>query len=303
MIWTRCTFENVPRKYESYATREFEQQSRRRASSFARFERSGTAQGWCAMTPAGARGELLRALWMAQPGQEPAGRHPEDPLEVPREMGLIVEPRLRRGVGDRQASGEQRLGEPDVRVADDFLGELGDVPRGVCDLPAGAPHQAGVRVECPVLPDGPAGGSPAVHLAGIEHQHVARADAVRASAVCGQRRAAFGDGDHEFFVRVRRKGELDVTGAEHLQAAEGVDAPEAGFVAPAGDGAALRGGHNASVAPDRTGVQDGPSPPWYHRTGETAVHWILFYDVVDDYVAKRAPFRAAHLELARRAFD
>ena len=33
------------------------------------------------------------------------------------------------------------------------------------------------------------------------------------------------------------------------------------------------------------------------------MHWILFYDVVDDYVAKRAPFRAAHLELARRAFD
>src|SRR5438105_6576884 len=49
------------------------------------------------------------------PRQEPAGRHPEDPLEVPREVGLIVEPRLRRGLGDRQASGEQRLGEPDAR--------------------------------------------------------------------------------------------------------------------------------------------------------------------------------------------
>jgi len=31
------------------------------------------------------------------------------------------------------------------------------------------------------------------------------------------------------------------------------------------------------------------------------MHTILFYDVVDDYVAKRAPFRAAHLELGRQA--
>ena len=31
------------------------------------------------------------------------------------------------------------------------------------------------------------------------------------------------------------------------------------------------------------------------------MHYILFYDIVDDFVAKRAPFRAAHLELARRA--
>jgi uncharacterized protein len=31
------------------------------------------------------------------------------------------------------------------------------------------------------------------------------------------------------------------------------------------------------------------------------VHTILFYDVVDDYVEKRAPFRAEHLELARQA--
>jgi uncharacterized protein len=29
--------------------------------------------------------------------------------------------------------------------------------------------------------------------------------------------------------------------------------------------------------------------------------YILFYDVVEDYLAKREPFRAAHLELARRA--
>ena len=31
------------------------------------------------------------------------------------------------------------------------------------------------------------------------------------------------------------------------------------------------------------------------------MHYILFYDVVEDYVTKREAFRAAHLELARRA--
>ena len=31
------------------------------------------------------------------------------------------------------------------------------------------------------------------------------------------------------------------------------------------------------------------------------MHYILFYDVVEDYVAKREPFRAGHLDLARRA--
>jgi uncharacterized protein len=31
------------------------------------------------------------------------------------------------------------------------------------------------------------------------------------------------------------------------------------------------------------------------------VHTILFYDVVDDYVEKRAAFRADHLDLARQA--
>lgn len=31
------------------------------------------------------------------------------------------------------------------------------------------------------------------------------------------------------------------------------------------------------------------------------MHYILFYDVVEDFVAKREAFRAAHLELARRA--
>ena len=31
------------------------------------------------------------------------------------------------------------------------------------------------------------------------------------------------------------------------------------------------------------------------------MHYILFYDVVEDYAAKRERFRAQHLELARRA--
>ena len=31
------------------------------------------------------------------------------------------------------------------------------------------------------------------------------------------------------------------------------------------------------------------------------MHTILFYDVVDDYVERRAQFRAEHLELARQA--
>jgi len=33
------------------------------------------------------------------------------------------------------------------------------------------------------------------------------------------------------------------------------------------------------------------------------VHYLLFYDVVDDYVARRAQFRDAHLKLAREAFQ
>jgi uncharacterized protein YciI len=33
------------------------------------------------------------------------------------------------------------------------------------------------------------------------------------------------------------------------------------------------------------------------------LHYLLLYDVVDDYVERRAPFRAAHLGLARAAVD
>lgn len=31
------------------------------------------------------------------------------------------------------------------------------------------------------------------------------------------------------------------------------------------------------------------------------MHFLLFYDVVEDYAARRAPFREAHLALARQA--
>jgi uncharacterized protein len=33
------------------------------------------------------------------------------------------------------------------------------------------------------------------------------------------------------------------------------------------------------------------------------MHFILIYDVVDDYIEKRKPFRPAHFEHAQRAFD
>lgn len=33
------------------------------------------------------------------------------------------------------------------------------------------------------------------------------------------------------------------------------------------------------------------------------MHHILFYDVADDFIAKRAQFRAAHLELVRQAYE
>jgi uncharacterized protein YciI len=33
------------------------------------------------------------------------------------------------------------------------------------------------------------------------------------------------------------------------------------------------------------------------------MHYILFYDLVDDYVEKRGPFREAHLKLARQAYE
>jgi len=32
-------------------------------------------------------------------------------------------------------------------------------------------------------------------------------------------------------------------------------------------------------------------------------YWLLFYDVVDDYLERRAPLRDAHLALARQARD
>jgi uncharacterized protein YciI len=36
---------------------------------------------------------------------------------------------------------------------------------------------------------------------------------------------------------------------------------------------------------------------------ETVTHFLLFYDVVDDFVARRAPFRDRHLAHARKAWE
>lgn len=33
------------------------------------------------------------------------------------------------------------------------------------------------------------------------------------------------------------------------------------------------------------------------------MHYILFYDIVDDYMSRRAEFRAEHLALAKKSFD
>ncbi len=33
------------------------------------------------------------------------------------------------------------------------------------------------------------------------------------------------------------------------------------------------------------------------------MHYLLFYDVVDDYLSKRVPYRAAHLEYLKKAHD
>ncbi len=33
------------------------------------------------------------------------------------------------------------------------------------------------------------------------------------------------------------------------------------------------------------------------------MHYLLFYEYVKDYVPKRAPLRAAHLELARKSYE
>ena len=33
------------------------------------------------------------------------------------------------------------------------------------------------------------------------------------------------------------------------------------------------------------------------------MHYLLFYDVVDNYAERRAPFRAAHIKYAREAVD
>ena len=43
----------------------------------------------------------------------------------------------------------------------------------------------------------------------------------------------------------------------------------------------------------------GPGPP--RAMVERMAHALLFYDVVDDYIERRAPLRAEHLQLVREA--
>jgi uncharacterized protein len=37
--------------------------------------------------------------------------------------------------------------------------------------------------------------------------------------------------------------------------------------------------------------------------GSKRMHYLLLYDVVEDYATKRTPFRAAHLEHLKKAYD
>lgn len=43
--------------------------------------------------------------------------------------------------------------------------------------------------------------------------------------------------------------------------------------------------------------------PEFDPNGGGRLHFILFYDVVDNFAEKRTPFRGAHLDAVRAAFD
>ena len=101
-------------------------------------------------------------------------------------------------------------------------------------------------------------------LAGVEHQYVARADAMGASTVPWQGSAAFSHCNHELLVGVRCEGEVRVAGAEQVQAAEDVNPPEPGLIAWDGDVAAPGAVHESNIAPDRRDIQDSLGCPPYH---------------------------------------
>src|SRR5688572_9993745 len=46
-----------------------------------------------------------------------------------------------------------------------------------------------------------------------------------------------------------------------------------------------------------------PSQPGSSRSYRSPMHYLLFYDVVPDYLTKRVPLRYAHLEHARLAVE
>lgn len=190
-----------------------------------------------------------------------------------------------------------------VWVTDHVLGELRDTSFGSREVPHHMLHHSYGRVERPVPPDRPVCRPTSMDLAWVEHQYVARADEVGASTIPGQGSAALGHRNHELLVGVRREGELHVTGAEQVQPAEDVNPPEPGLVAWCEHVAGFQAVHEASLPPNRRDVQDSLHPPGTMCSAGRHMHCILFYDVVADFVAKRAQFRAAHLELARRAHE
>jgi uncharacterized protein YciI len=46
-----------------------------------------------------------------------------------------------------------------------------------------------------------------------------------------------------------------------------------------------------------------PRPPDEPPREHAAVHWLLLYDLVDDYLERRAPLREEHLALAKAAHE
>src|SRR6476659_2472476 len=52
----------------------------------------------------------------------------------------------------------------------------------------------------------------------------------------------------------------------------------------------------------REGRARGHHPPGRRRQEDRlTMHYLMFYDVADDYAEKRMPFRAAHIAYARKA--
>ncbi len=95
-----------------------------------------------------------------------------------------------------------------------------------------------------------------MHLAGVKHNHVARAVDVRPATVPGQGSARFGHGNHKFLVSMRREAELHEAGAKQLQPTEDIYAPEPSIILLCGHVPVVRAVFKTSVAPSGKNVQD-----------------------------------------------